>query len=201
MSAPHPTRSAVVLVAIILAVLLLAPQPANACGKGSNYSGLAAAYVFGAGGAVALVDVGIGLADIHASVYDQRISKLAAAIQLALMIPQLVFETALLSALSAQLSGGDVLIGLALMTIPLSLAIYDIYVLATPDPKASLTARLEKGFGIELPAPKIGGIERVMLSPTAISLTNGAGPAREFKTNQSTGSLQLAPGVALAFRF
>jgi hypothetical protein len=193
MSAVNPTRSAVILVAVILAVLLLPPRRANADGQG--YSGLADLYVFSVGGAVALADVGIGLYDIHASASDQRISKLAAAIQLALMVPQLVFGTFALSAWAGQgsLSGDAVLIGLALMTIPLSLAIHDIYVLATPDPKASLTARLE--------IPKIGGIERVMLSPTAISLTQAAGPARAFKTNQSTGSVQLAPGVALAFRF
>ena len=197
MSIFYPTRSAVVLVAVILASLLLSPQQANACGRGNNM--LAALFVFGIGGAVALADAGVGIYDIHASAHNQRISKRAAAIQLTLMVPQLVFGTFALSAWA--LSSDAVLLGLALMAIPLSLAIYDIYVLATPDPKAALTARLEKGLGIELPAPKFGGIERVMLSPTAISLTQTAGAARAFKTNQSTGSVQLAPGVALAFRF
>ena|ERR1700687_3495560 len=195
MSTVYPTRSAVIIFAVILAVLLLPPQRANASDDGA----VLAFVELGVVGLVAAADIGVGIYDIRASAHNQRISKPAAGIQLALMAPQLVLGTLALS--SWNLSPGATVIGLALMAIPLSLAIYNIYVLVTPDPKAALTARLEKGFGIELPVPKVGGIERVMLGPTAISLTQTAGAARAFKTNQSTGSVQFAPGVALAFRF
>jgi hypothetical protein len=149
------------------------------------------------------VDIGVGIYDLQAT---PRIGKRTAGLQLLLTIPQVVLGSFLIAAWSSEKEGAGIiggLAGLGLTAIPLAVAIYSIYVFLSPEPKAQLSARLERGIGIELPAPRVAGIERVMLTPTVISAAppGGLGRPRGVTPDNSAGSRQLAPGVALAFRF
>lgn len=193
MSSINPPRSFVILGAAVLALVLVAPRPANAQ---SPYE------VFFLGALLEAADIAVGIYDLQAT---PRIGKGTAALQLVLTVPQVVYGSILIVFWSGP-EGNPALAlpGLGLIAIPLAVTIYSIYVLLSPDPKAQLSARLERGIGIELPAPKVAGIERVMLAPTVISaaLPGGLGRPRGFNTdNGAAGSRQLAPGVALAFRF
>jgi hypothetical protein len=191
MSSINPARSFVILGAVVLALIFFAPRPANASCSGDSCVALVV------GGIILLeaVDLGIGIYDLHAASRNDRIGKRAAGVQLLLMVPQVVFGSVLIVAWWVGKEGAGILGGLAgfgLTAIPLAVAVYSIYVLLSPEPTARLSARLERGIGIELPAPRVGGIERVMLTPTVITAAHPGG---------SAGSRQLAPGVALAFRF
>jgi hypothetical protein len=199
MSSINPARSFVILGAVVLALVLLAPQRVNASDFG---------YSLFWGGLILVeaVDLGVGIYDFQAASRNDRIGKRTAGLQLVLTVPQVVFGSLLIGAWGFGKEGAGIiggLAGFALTAIPLAVAVYSIYVLLSPEPTARLSARLEKGIGIELPAPRVAGIERVMLTPTVMTSPQPGGPTtpKAFKTDNSAGSLQLAPGVALAFRF
>jgi len=166
MSSINPARSFVILSAAVLALVLFAPRSAKA--SDSGYAGTILLGVF----AVGVADIVVGIYDLQAT---PRIGKRAAALQLALTAPQVVLGALAIVVLTGP-EGAPILglAGLAVTVIPLAVAIYSLYVLLTPDPKAQLSARLERGIGIELPAPKVSGIERVMLTPTVISAARQA---------------------------
>jgi len=192
----HPARPFVIAGASVLTLICFAPRPANASCSGDS----CAPFILGAVILLEAADIGVGVYDLLAV---PRISKRTAALQLLLTVPQVVFGSVLIVAWSGpegNALGG--LIGFGLTAIPLAVAVYSIYVLLSPEPEARLGARLERGIGIELPTPRVAGIERVMLTPTVISTGPVAlGRAPAFHTDNSRGSRQLAPGLALSIRF